>query len=91
MQTGTASSYKGSPPLSRPLGVVCKGRGILGAAEGQLARELGRGARHLALASRCPASLQSPPARGPGSLGPPALGAGCPAASWLPVPFGFLT
>lgn len=42
MQTGTASSYKGSTPVNHPLGIYLEGPGnSQRAAKRQLARELG--------------------------------------------------
>lgn len=78
MQTGTASSYKGPTPLSHPLGVCLEGPGnSRGAAEGPLARELGRPAGRAGVPGAfpplppAPAGLQSPhPPSGPCPLVP---------------------
>lgn len=81
MQTGTASSYKGSAPENHPLGVYLEGPGrSQGAEEGQFTRELGR----LAGRSGEPGALpQHPPAQRPPR--PPLPSDQCP---WAPLPWG---
>lgn len=83
MQTGTASSYKGSAPVNHPLGVYLEGPGHSeGAAEGQLTRELGRlGGRpgELGALPEHPPALAPPKASLPSAQcpwAPPALGPG---------------
>lgn len=80
MQTGTASSYKGSTPVNHPLGIYLEGPGNSPqAAKRQLARELG------GLACRS-GELGVLPPRPPGLAA--SEGLLCPLVSvpWSPLP-----